>query len=77
MLRAGAQWMGWLSAIAGVGGTLDVIVTQVITKAYTDTGAVVTAGGNVSILATDSYSLVAVVLTISLSLAAAWSALDS
>ncbi len=67
---------------AGVGGTLDVIITQVITKAYTDTGAVVAAGGDVSILAFDSYTLVAVVLTIGVAGVAGvgvrlWSALVS
>ncbi|MEN6635426.1 MAG: hypothetical protein ABFC56_06225, partial [Clostridiaceae bacterium] len=53
-----------IGGTAGVGGTLDIIVTKVVTKAYTESYATLRAGGDVSILASDSFNLIAVVITI-------------
>ena len=53
-----------IGGTAGVGGTLDIIVTQVITKAYTEASVTLNAHGSVDIEARDTYGLIAVVITI-------------
>ncbi len=59
---AGASGSGTVS----VGGTLDVIVSKVITKAYTGDDVAI-SGGNISVTAKDTYSLVAIVATAAVS----------
>jgi len=49
---------------AGVGGTLDILITKVVTKAYTESSVKLTAGGDIRIDAEDDYGLVAVVVSI-------------
>ncbi|HWP21633.1 MAG TPA: hypothetical protein VN417_02730 [Candidatus Cryosericum sp.] len=53
-----------IGGTAGVGGTLDIIITQVITKAYTEASVTLNAHGSVDIEARDTYGLIAVVITI-------------
>lgn len=48
---------------AGVGGTLDVLVTLVKTSAFTGNNVAVYAAGDVNVRAVDEYDLVAVVVT--------------
>jgi hypothetical protein len=54
------------SGTASVGGTLDVVVSRVTVKAYTENG-VFLKGRDVSVTAADDYDLIAVVGTISVS----------
>ena len=49
---------------AGVGGTLDVLVTLVKTSAFTGNNVAVYAAGDVNVRAVDEYDLVAVVVTV-------------
>ncbi|MDP3447996.1 MAG: hypothetical protein Q8S22_08055, partial [Eubacteriales bacterium] len=49
---------------AGVGGTLDILITKVITKAYTESSVKLIANGDILISALDDYSLLAVAVTI-------------
>lgn len=49
---------------AGVGGTLDVLVTLVKTSAFTGNNVAVYAAGDVNVRAVDEYGLIAVVVTI-------------
>ncbi|NCB91906.1 MAG: hypothetical protein EOM40_04945, partial [Clostridia bacterium] len=56
---AGASGAG----TAAVGGTLDVVVTKVVTKAYTENGVSI-EGNNISVKADDKYELIAVVGTV-------------
>ena len=63
---AGAAGSGTVS----VGGTLDVVVTKVVTKAYTEKNVLIHAKGttaDISVKADDDYKLIAVVGTISAS----------
>ena len=63
---AGAAGSGTVSG----GGTLDVVVTKVVTKAYTEKNVLIHAKGttaDVSVKADDDYKLIAVVGTISAS----------
>lgn len=59
-----------VSGAVSVGGTLDVVVTKVITKAYTEKNVKIDASGtasDVKIEAVDDYDLIAVVGTIAVS----------
>ena len=49
---------------AGVGGTVDVIVTKLTTEAYTNDNVSIYADGDIAIEAIDSYDLVAAVATV-------------
>ncbi|MEN6340037.1 MAG: hypothetical protein ABFD03_07915, partial [Clostridiaceae bacterium] len=53
-----------IGGTAGVGGTIDIIITKVVTKAYTEASVTLNAGGDVDIEARDTYGLIAVVVTI-------------
>ena len=55
-----------LGGTAGVGGTVDVIVTKLHTSAKTGTGVTVVATGDFSVDAKDTYGLVAIVATVAL-----------
>jgi len=53
------------AGVAGVGGTLDVVVNIIKTEAYIGSNAKVYAKGDVNVRAIDTYELVAVVVTVS------------
>ena len=54
------------SGTVSFGGTLDVIVTKVVTKAYTQDGVQI-SGKDISVLASDKYELLAIVATVAVS----------
>ena len=53
-----------MGGTAGVGGTLDVIVTSFKTKAYTGSNVKIYADGDVKISAKDEYDIIAAVATV-------------
>ena len=49
----------------GVGGTFDIIITKVVTRAYTYSGVRLTSNtGNINITAKDDYDLLAIIVTL-------------
>ena len=50
--------------VAGVGGTIDIVFTKVVTQALTGDGVTIASGGALAVRATDAYTLVAAVVTV-------------